>query len=111
MGLLDGTVAVITGAGHTLGRAYALDMGKRGARVVVNDLFGVGGEGPTAADKVVAEIEAAGGSAVASHASVASPEGGQAIVDTAMEAFGTVDAVIHNAGVGDNGTSCMKTHR
>ena len=95
----DGQVVIITGAGHSLGRAYALDMGKRGARVVVNDLFGVGGEGPTAADKVVAEIEALGGTAVASHASVASPEGGQAIVDTAIEAFGTVDAVIHNAGV------------
>jgi len=95
----DGQVVVITGAGHSLGRAYALDMGRRGAKVVVNDLFGVGGEGPTAAEKVAAEIEALGGQAVASHDTVSSPEGGQAIIDKALEAFGTVDAVVHNAGV------------
>lgn len=95
----DGQVVVITGAGHSLGRAYALDMGKRGARVVVNDLFGVGSDGPTAAENVVAEIEALGGQAVASHDTVSSPEGGQAIIDKALEAFGTVDAVVHNAGI------------
>ncbi len=95
----DGQVVIVTGAGQSLGRAYALDLAKRGAKVVVNDLGGIGTpDGPTA-EKVVREIEAAGGTAVASLDSVATPEGGQAIVDKAIEAFGTVDAVIHNAGV------------
>jgi len=88
----DGQVVIVTGAGQSLGRAYALDLAKRGAKVVVNDLGGIGTpDGPTA-EKVVREIEAAGGTAVASLDSVATPEGGQAIVDKAIEAFGTVDA-------------------
>jgi NAD(P)-dependent dehydrogenase (short-subunit alcohol dehydrogenase family) len=95
----DGQVVIVTGAGQSLGRAYALDLAKRGARVVVNDLGGIGtDDGPTA-EKVVGEIEAAGGTAVASLDTVATPEGGQAIVDRALDAFGTVDAVIHNAGI------------
>jgi NAD(P)-dependent dehydrogenase (short-subunit alcohol dehydrogenase family) len=95
----DGQVVVVTGAGGALGRAYVLELARRGAAVVVNDVAGLESpEGP-AADAVVAEIEAAGGRAVASYDSVATPEGGRAIVERALERFGTVDAVIHNAGV------------
>ena len=95
----DGQVVIVTGAGQGLGRAYALELGRRGARVVVNDVGGLGSpEGP-AADAVVREITSAGGKALASHDTVATPEGGQAIVDRALQSFGTVDAVIHNAGV------------
>lgn len=97
----DDRVAVITGAGRGLGRAYALLLGARGARVVVNDpgsaIDGVGTDGAPA-DQVVAEIRAGGGQAVACTASVATAEGGQAIIDTALERFGRVDVVIHNAG-------------
>lgn len=97
-----GQVAVVTGAGRGLGRLYALEMARRGAAVVVNDLGGtMHGEGADAsvADKVVDEITAAGGSAVSSYDSVESPEGGQAIVVTAMESFGRLDAVVSNAGI------------
>jgi NAD(P)-dependent dehydrogenase (short-subunit alcohol dehydrogenase family) len=95
----DGQVVIVTGAGQSLGRAYALDLGKRGAKVVVNDLGALDSpEGPTA-DKVVREIEEAGGTAIASYDTVATPEGGQAIVGKALDGFGTIDAVIHNAGV------------
>jgi NAD(P)-dependent dehydrogenase (short-subunit alcohol dehydrogenase family) len=95
----DGQVVIVTGAGQGLGRAYALELGRRGARVVVNDIGGLGSpEGPTA-DVVVREIEAAGGKAVASYDTVATPEGGKAILDKALERFGTLDAVIHNAAV------------
>ena len=97
-----GQVAVVTGAGRGLGRLYATELARRGASVVVNDLGGtMGGDGSdaTVADEVVAEITAAGGAAVASHDSVASPEGGQAIVQTALDQFGRVDAVVSNAGI------------
>jgi NAD(P)-dependent dehydrogenase (short-subunit alcohol dehydrogenase family) len=95
----DGQVVVLTGAGGALGRAYALELARRGAAVVVNDVAGLDSpEGPVA-DAVVAEIEAAGGKAVASYDSVATPDGGRAVVERALERFGTVDAVIHNAGV------------
>ena len=97
-----GQVAVVTGAGRGLGRLYAMEMARRGAAVVVNDLGGtMHGEGADAsvADKVVDEITAAGGSAVSSHDSVDSPEGGQAIVATAVESFGRLDAVVSNAGI------------
>lgn len=95
-------VVVVTGAGRGLGRLYAMDLAKRGASVVVNDLGGsMGGEGAdtTVADQVVEEIESNGGEAVASHDSVDSPEGGEAIVNTALEAFGRLDAVVSNAGI------------
>lgn len=95
-------VAVVTGAGRGLGRQYALELARRGASVVVNDLGGtMHGEGAdaTVADGVVAEIERAGGTAVGSHDSVASPEGGEAIVRLAVERFGRLDAVISNAGI------------
>ena len=81
---------------------YALDLAQRGAAVVVNDIGGtMGGEGTDAsvADAVVAEIEAAGGRAVANHESVDTPEGGQAIVDYAVSSFGRLDAVVSNAGI------------
>lgn len=95
----DGHVVVLTGAGGGLGRAHALELARRGAAVVVNDVAGLdSAEGP-ASDAVVAEIEAAGGKAVASYDSVGTPDGGRAIVETALARFGTVDAVIHNAGV------------
>ncbi len=97
-----GQVAIVTGAGRGLGRLYALELARRGASVVVNDLGGtMHGEGSDAgvADQVVAEIEGAGGVAVASYDSVASPAGGDAIVATAVERFGRLDAVISNAGI------------
>jgi NAD(P)-dependent dehydrogenase (short-subunit alcohol dehydrogenase family) len=98
----DGRVAVITGAGRGLGRAYALLLASRGAKVVVNDpgvsRHGEGGDAGPAQD-VVDEIRAAGGKAVANTDSVATPAGGQAIIDAAVSAFGRVDILIHNAGV------------
>jgi NAD(P)-dependent dehydrogenase (short-subunit alcohol dehydrogenase family) len=98
----DGRVAIITGAGGGLGKTYALELARRGARVVVNDLGGnPDGTGGAAspADATVAEITAAGGEAVANYDSVATPEGGAAITQAALDAFGTVDIVINNAGI------------
>lgn len=97
----DGRVAIVTGAGGGLGRAHALELARRGAKVVVNDLGGdiSGTNGGTAmADQVVAEITAAGGEAVSNYDSVATPEGGAGIVRTAIEAFGKVDILVNNAG-------------
>jgi NAD(P)-dependent dehydrogenase (short-subunit alcohol dehydrogenase family) len=98
----DGRVAIVTGAGGGIGRTYALDLAARGAAVVVNDLGGsVDGKGgsDTAAQKVVDEIKAKGGDAVASYDSVSTPEGGANIVKTAVDAFGKVDIVVNNAGI------------
>ena len=99
----DDRVAVVTGAGGGLGRSYALELAARGAKVVVNDLGGArdgaGGGSARPADEVVAEIEAAGGQAVASYDSVSTAEGGQAIVDRAIEAFGRIDILVNNAGI------------
>jgi NAD(P)-dependent dehydrogenase (short-subunit alcohol dehydrogenase family) len=95
----DGKVAIVTGAGAGLGRAYALLLASRGAKVVVNDLGGSPqGEGANtkAADIVVDEIKKAGGIAVANYDSV---EFGDKIVKTAVDAFGTVDIVVNNAGI------------
>ena len=98
----DGRVAVVTGAGGGLGKTYALELARRGARVVVNDLGGgVDGSGASqsAADEVVSEIEAGGGEAVANYDSVSTEEGGAAIVQTAIDTFGSVDIVVNNAGI------------
>ena len=99
----DGRVAIVTGAGAGLGRAYALELAKRGAKVVVNDYGGprdgAGTGSSTPADKVVEEIKAAGGEAVANYGNVATPEGGEGIVKSALDAFGGVDILINNAGI------------
>ena len=98
----DGRVAIITGAGGGLGRQHALMLAARGALVVVNDLGGaIDGTGSDvgAAQAVVDEITAAGGEAVADTNSVATVEGGEAIVQSAIDAFGRVDIVVNNAGI------------
>ena len=98
----DNRVAIVTGAGGGLGRAHALELARRGALVVVNDLGGAvdgTGESQTAAQQVVDEIKGAGGEAVPSYDSVATPEGGEAIVQTALDAYGRVDVVVNNAGI------------
>jgi len=98
----DGKVAIITGAGGGLGRSHARELARRGALIVVNDLGGSvdgSGSGTTAAQAVVDEIKAEGGEAVANYDSVATPEGGRAIVQTALDTFGRVDIVVNNAGI------------
>jgi NAD(P)-dependent dehydrogenase (short-subunit alcohol dehydrogenase family) len=97
-----GRVGIITGAGGGLGRDYAIELAKRGAKVVVNDLGGSRdgvGSSKSAADHVVEEIKALGGEAVSNYDNVATPEGGENIVRTAMDAFGKVDILINNAGI------------
>ncbi len=98
----DNQTVIVTGAGRGLGRCYALELGRLGACVVVNDIGGTikgAGKDASIADAVVSEITRAGGKAVASYDSVATPEGGASIVRTAMDAFGRLDAVISNAGI------------
>jgi NAD(P)-dependent dehydrogenase (short-subunit alcohol dehydrogenase family)/uncharacterized OB-fold protein/putative sterol carrier protein len=98
----DGRVAIVTGAGGGLGRAYALELARRGANVVVNDLGGTRdgtGASTSPADAVVEEIAAAGGTAVANYDSVATREGGAHIVQTALDHFGRVDILVNNAGI------------
>ena len=98
----DGRVAIITGAGGGLGRQHALELARRGALIVVNDLGGAidgSGSDAGAAQRVVDEIRAAGGEAVPDTNSVATAEGGEAIVRSAVDAFGKVDIVINNAGI------------
>ena len=94
----ENRVAIVTGAGAGIGRAYSLDLAKRGAKVVVNDT-GKTPRGEWTADGVVDEICRAGGEACASHGSVASMEGGKQIVETALDHFGGVDVLINNAGI------------
>lgn len=97
----DDRVAVITGGGRGLGRAHALLLASRGAKIVVNDP-GVSMSGDTTdegpADALVAEIRAAGGEAVANTDSVATPEGGKAIIESALDSWGRIDILIHSAG-------------
>ena len=98
----DGRVAIITGAGGGLGRSHALQLARRGAQVLVNDLGGSldgSGASQSAADRVVDEITAFGGTAAANHDSVATAEGGRAIVQAAIDAFGRVDILVNNAGI------------
>ncbi|RVW08044.1 SDR family NAD(P)-dependent oxidoreductase [Prescottella agglutinans] len=100
-GLLDGRVVIITGAGRGIGRAHALAFAAEGAKVVVNDI-GVGGDGSntgeTPAEQVVAEIKAAGGEAVTNGDDVASWEGAQNLIQTAIDTFGGLDILVNNAG-------------
>ncbi|HEU4427453.1 MAG TPA: SDR family NAD(P)-dependent oxidoreductase [Myxococcota bacterium] len=102
MGLLDGKVALVTGAGGGLGREHALALAREGAKVVVNDLGGSrdgSGGGHSMADQVVAEIKEAGGTAVAQYDSVATVEGGERIVKCAVDTFGKLDICVNNAGI------------
>ena len=103
MALLTGKVALVTGAGGGLGRCHALALAKEGAKVVVNDLGGArdgsGAGGHSPADQVVAEIEQAGGQAVANYDSVASTAGGERIVKSALDAFGQLDICVNTAGI------------
>ena len=98
----DGKVALITGAGGGLGKTYALQLASRGCKVVVNDLGGKAdgtGASTSMADQTVKEITEAGGQAVANYDSVATPEGGKAMVQAAIDNFGRIDIVINNAGI------------
>ena len=102
MGLLDGKVAIVTGAGGGIGRAHALLLAKEGARVIVNDLGGTrdgAGQDNGAASQVVAEIKGAGGEAVPSFDSVSTAEGAQKIVKAGIDAWGKVDILVNNAGI------------
>jgi len=102
MGLLDGKVAIITGAGGGIGRQHALLFAKEGAKVVVNDLGGDrhgGGKGGEMADSVVEEIKKAGGEAVANYDSVSTREGADGMLWAALNKFGKVDILVNNAGV------------
>jgi NAD(P)-dependent dehydrogenase (short-subunit alcohol dehydrogenase family) len=102
MGALDGRVAIITGAGRGIGREHALLFAREGAKVVVNDLGGsVEGSGSDAgpAQQVVDEIKAMGGEAVANTDNIASWEGGQRLINAAIEAFGDLHVLVNNAGI------------
>ncbi|HEY3669585.1 MAG TPA: SDR family NAD(P)-dependent oxidoreductase [Acidimicrobiia bacterium] len=102
---LDDRVAIVTGAGGGVGRAHALALAERGARVVVNDLgIALDGSAPSSevAQRVVGEIVQAGGTAVADAHSVAEPDGARAIVQTALDAYGGIDILVNNAGVLDD---------
>src|SRR2546429_1802427 len=100
--ILEGKVAAVTGGGNGIGREVSKLLAQEGAKVVINDLgVSVDGSGGTqsAADSVVKEIKDAGGRAVANYESVATPEGGQAIIQTALDTFGKIDIVVHVAGI------------
>ena len=102
MGLLDGKVAIVTGAGGGLGREHALAMASEGAAIVVNDLGGARdgtGTGSAMADLVVDQIKAAGGEAAPNYDNVSTAEGGQGILKSAIDAFGHADILINNAGI------------
>jgi NAD(P)-dependent dehydrogenase (short-subunit alcohol dehydrogenase family) len=103
---LEGRVAVVTGAGRGIGRAHAIELARRGADVVVNDLGAAldgSGVDPAPAEQVVAEIVAGGGRAVADRTDIASLDGGRAVVERALGEFGRVDIVVNNAGFAGGG--------
>src|SRR3990172_11008315 len=102
MGALEGKVAVVTGSGRGIGRGIALLFAQEGASVVVNDAgVNVDGSGHDdgPADQVAAEIKTAGGQAIASYDSVASMEGGERVIRTALDAWGKLDILVNNAGI------------
>ncbi|MDG2051280.1 MAG: SDR family NAD(P)-dependent oxidoreductase [Myxococcota bacterium] len=102
MGLLDGKVAIVTGAGGGLGRCHALCLAREGAAVVVNDLGGAvdgSGEGSRVAEKVVEEIRAGGGTGLANFGSVTDAEESEALIDAAFSEFGRLDILVNNAGI------------
>ena len=101
MSEFEGKVAIVTGAGGGVGRCHAIEFAQRGAKVVVNDLGGKvdGTGGGDAADQVVADIEAMGGTAIANKASVSEREGAGSIVADALSAFGRIDILVNNAGI------------
>ena len=103
----DGRTAIVTGAGRGIGRAHALLLAERGARVVVNDLGGANsgdGSDPGPAERVAATIRAAGGDAVADASDIASAEGAARLVSRALDAYGGVDVLVNNAGIFTPGT-------
>ena len=102
MGIVDGKVVIITGAGRGIGRGHAIEFARQGAKVVVNDLGGAvegSGSDETPAQEVVAEIKGMGGEAVANADNVATWEGAQRLINTAVETFGTLDVLVNNAGI------------
>src|SRR4051812_48753980 len=103
VGLLDGKVAIVTGAGRGIGRAEAMLLAAEGAKVVVNDLGGArSGEGEgdaRPAQEVADEIKAAGGEAVANYDNIADWQGGQNLINQAVETYGTLDILVNNAGI------------
>ena len=101
MGALDGKIAVVTGAGRGIGHDIAVAFAREGAKVVVNDLGGDvdGSGGSKIADKVVEELKAAGGEGVANYDTVATPEGGRGIFQSAIDHFGAMDILVNNAGI------------
>jgi NAD(P)-dependent dehydrogenase (short-subunit alcohol dehydrogenase family) len=98
----DGRVAIVTGAGSGLGRSHALMLASHGAKVVVNDLGGAvdgAGRSSEAADRVVGEIAAGGGEAMASYDSVSDEDGAKRLIESAVSRFGRVDVLVNNAGI------------
>jgi NAD(P)-dependent dehydrogenase (short-subunit alcohol dehydrogenase family) len=102
MGIVDGKVVIVTGAGRGIGRGHAIEFARQGAKVVVNDLGGAvegSGSDETPAQEVVSEIKAMGGEAIANADNVADWEGAQRLINSAVETFGTLDVLVNNAGI------------
>jgi NAD(P)-dependent dehydrogenase (short-subunit alcohol dehydrogenase family) len=99
MPLLENKVAVVTGSGAGIGRAYALALAREGASIVVNDLAPADANGVRPADEVVSEIEASGGQAIANFQNIATVAGGESLLESALKAFGKIDILVNNAGI------------